>query len=154
MGAAKSPGSDSRWPHGPRGHNSHEVPPLGALYLVVTAIISFLIGGVACIGLYLYVRHYRRQQREEGVLWATSVSYSDNLGTHNPYSDNLGTAPKMNNVSASQDSLEMRMLNNLSELSQNDAFGSLRKGKVTVNEASTLKRNSMWTNLSINDDKY
>ncbi|KAK7492766.1 hypothetical protein BaRGS_00016071 [Batillaria attramentaria] len=111
---------------GPEVAASHQedVRRLGVIYLVIVGVISFILGGVAC-----------------EALWSTNV----------PFSDNLATLPKLNNVAGSQDSLEMRMLNNLSEMSQYDAFGSLRKGKVTVNEASTLQRNSMWTNLSIND---
>lgn len=121
--------------------HQEEVRRMGVIYLVIVGLISFILGGVACVGLFLYIQHHRRQQREEEAMWSTNL----------PFSNNLGAVPKLNNLTASQDSLEMRMMNNLNEMSEYNVFGSLRKGKVTVSEASTLQRNSMWTNLSIND---
>lgn len=90
------------------------------------------------MGVYLYIQHSRIHRRRQVSLWTTDVSCTDN-------------PPILLKSMNSHESLEMRLFNNTNELNKFDAFGSLRAGTVTVNETSTLLKNSMRTNLSSND---
>ncbi|XP_046563541.1 uncharacterized protein LOC124272418 [Haliotis rubra] len=114
---------------------------VGGVYLVIVAIIAFVIGGLASVGLFMYIQRYRDQKHkdEAEVCW---VSKSE-----------INMKP-VNTAESSQISLDFQNLTPLmspnNRLSLN-TFGSLKKEKMTVNEASTLKRNSMWTNLSVNE---
>lgn len=149
------------------GETAREV---GVAYLIVTALVSFVLGGLISVGLYIYCRHYRKQRRQDEALWSTSFTSaggnSENMFAANgPFfesspstnshafvaSSSANPLPKMNNVDASFE-MAGRVHNNLNELSYSDKFGSLRKGKLTVNEAETMKRNSMWTDFSMKDD--
>ncbi|XP_067687667.1 semaphorin-5A-like [Haliotis asinina] len=114
---------------------------VGGVYLVIVAIIAFVIGGLASVGLFMYIQRYRDQKHkdEAEVCWVSK--------------NEINMKP-VNTAESSQISLDFQNLAPLmspnNRLSLN-TFGSLKKEKMTVNEASTLKRNSMWTNLSVNE---
>lgn len=114
---------------------------VGGVYLVIVAVIAFIIGGLASVGLFMYIQRYRDQKhQDEAELWGVSKN-------------EINMKP-INTAESSQISLDFQNLPPLvspnNRLSLN-TFGSLKKEKMTVNEASTLKRNSMWTNLSLNE---
>ncbi|XP_041371598.1 semaphorin-5B-like [Gigantopelta aegis] len=118
------------------------VRKIGGIYLIIVAIVAFVIGGLASVGLYMYVQHHREQQLKEEELWKNSSKPQD--------------FKTVNLIGSSQISLDFHNLNlnNNNRFSVN-TYNSLKKEKLTVNEASSLKKNSkrdsMWTNLSIND---
>ena len=117
---------------------THMVRKIGGIYLITVAIISFIIGGLASVGLYMYIQHHREQQIKEDELWKNS---------------DKPEVKTVNAIGSSQISLDFHNLNN--HRFNVNTYNSLKKEKMTVNEASSLKKNSkrdsMWTNLSISD---
>lgn len=133
LSEAKADGVSDRALTGPRSK-------FYVYHLVIVGLIGFLLGGVVCVGVFLYCQRARQVARHQ--------KYADDK-----YST-LSKKDVQQNIymSPSQMSMNTSSMNNRQYYSQN----SLTKkhadpNKMTVKEA-TLKRNSlMRTNLSLND---
>ena len=114
-------------------------------HLVIVGLIGFILGGVVCVGIFLYCQRWRKAARHDKY----SQYHEEKYGTagKNDVKPNLYMSPsQVSGISQSEP------LNN----KYNYSSGSLGRttkdpSKMTVKEA-TLKRNSlMRTNLSLND---
>ena len=106
------------------------------LHLVVVGLLGFLLGGLVCVGVFIYIKRWKKENdraKEEEENYDTLNKLNAN---QNFYSGN--------SQGSVEGSLNNKMYNS----------GSLKPvkdpNKMTVKEA-TMRRNSMRTNLSIND---
>ncbi len=113
-------------------------------HLVIVGLIGFILGGVVCVGIFLYCQRWRKATQHDKY----SQYHEDKYGTlgKNDVKPNLYMSPsQVSGIS------QGGTLNNKYNYSSGSLGRTKDAGKLTVKEA-TLKRNSlMRTNLSLND---
>ena len=109
-------------------------------HLVIVGIIGFVLGGVVCVGIFLYCQRQQQENREKfGTLPRCDVKQNEYMTP-----SELDFPAQLNNKYLSTGSLPRKKENNK----------NMTVKEATLKRNELMRTNSMRTNLTLMDNEY
>ncbi|NPA71664.1 MAG: hypothetical protein GXO35_02420 [Gammaproteobacteria bacterium] len=123
-------------------------------HLVIVGIVGFILGGVVCVGIFLYCQRQQQETKDQDKYNTLQRLHQAADGFKNEYVTPTDVSPP------NQSSIDLIPLANHNQyyssgsLKHKDSYKSLTVREASLKRDSLLRTNSMRTNLSLHNMDY